>query len=176
MTDKTKKAFNNAIASARMEGFDFTDEQLESLVNIIEQVDTGKMTWQEAVDSLVKKNMRRSDTMEFTKVEYIKERQTAYVDFSVFKCGEIYHITNRDIDVNLLCVCFDVQDDHVRFIIIDELINALSLAGGYKGQHFVLNNDIDFVYSVEHIKLYSLVNPIRDTTEYTMIVNSRKSF
>ena len=55
MTDKTKKAFNNAIASARMEGFDFTDEQLESLVNIIEQVDTGKMTWQEAVDSLVKK-------------------------------------------------------------------------------------------------------------------------
>lgn len=55
MTDKTKKAFNNAIASARMEDFDFTDEQLESLANIIEQVDNGKMTWQEAVDSLVKK-------------------------------------------------------------------------------------------------------------------------
>lgn len=45
MTDKAKKAFNNAIASARMEGFDFTDEQLESLVDIIEQVDNGKMTW-----------------------------------------------------------------------------------------------------------------------------------
>ena len=45
MTDKTKKAFSNAIASARMEGFDFTDEQLESLANIIEQVDDGKMTW-----------------------------------------------------------------------------------------------------------------------------------
>jgi Ca2+-binding EF-hand superfamily protein len=60
MTDKTKKAFNNALASARMEGFDFTDEQLESLVDIIEQVDDGKMTWREAIDSLVKK-YRRSD-------------------------------------------------------------------------------------------------------------------
>ena len=60
MTDKTKKAFNNAIASARMEGFDFTDEQLESLTDIIEQVDAGKMTWREAIDCLVKK-YRRSD-------------------------------------------------------------------------------------------------------------------
>jgi Ca2+-binding EF-hand superfamily protein len=58
MTDKTKKAFNNAIASARMEGFDFTDEQLESLVDIIEQVDDGKMTWREAIDSLVQKYRR----------------------------------------------------------------------------------------------------------------------
>ena len=48
MTDKTKKAFNNAIASERMEGFDFTDEQLESLANIIEQVDDGKMTFDKA--------------------------------------------------------------------------------------------------------------------------------
>lgn len=55
MTDKTKKAFNNAIASARMEGFDFTDEQFNDLVNLIEQVDDGKMTWQEAIDSLVDK-------------------------------------------------------------------------------------------------------------------------
>ena len=60
MTDKTKKAFNNAIASVRMEGFDFTDEQLESLADTIEQVDDGKMTWQEAIDLLVKK-YRRSD-------------------------------------------------------------------------------------------------------------------
>ena len=55
MTDKTKKAFNNAIASARMEGFDFTDEQLDSLADIIVQVDNGKMTWREAIDSLVLK-------------------------------------------------------------------------------------------------------------------------
>ena len=55
MTDKTKKAFNNAIASARMEGFDFTDDQLESLADTIEQVDDGKMTWREAIDSLVLK-------------------------------------------------------------------------------------------------------------------------
>lgn len=60
MTDKTKKAFNNAIASARMEGFDFTDEQLESLADIIEQVDSGAITWQEAIDSLVQKH-RRND-------------------------------------------------------------------------------------------------------------------
>lgn len=60
MTDETKKAFNNAIASAKMEGFDLTDEQLESLADIIEQVDDGKMTWREAIDSLVQK-YRRSD-------------------------------------------------------------------------------------------------------------------
>ena len=58
MTDKTKKAFNNAIASARMEGFDFTDEQLESLVDLIEQVDSGVITWQEAVDFLVQKHRK----------------------------------------------------------------------------------------------------------------------
>ena len=55
MTDKIKKVFNNAIASARMEGINFTDEQIESLANIIEQVDDGKMTWREAIDSLVDK-------------------------------------------------------------------------------------------------------------------------
>ena len=55
MTDKTKQAFNNAIASTRIEGFDFTDEQLEILADIIEQVDDGKMTWQEAINFLVKK-------------------------------------------------------------------------------------------------------------------------
>ena len=60
MTDKTKKAFNNAIASARMEGFDFTDEQLKSLVDLVEQADNGIMTWQEAIDSLIKK-YRRND-------------------------------------------------------------------------------------------------------------------
>ena len=58
MTDKTKKAFNNAIASVRMEGFDFTDEQLENLADIIEQVDDGKMTWQEAIDSLIQKYIK----------------------------------------------------------------------------------------------------------------------
>jgi hypothetical protein len=60
MTDKTKKAFNNAIASARMEGFDFTDEQLESLADLIEQVDGGAITWQEAIGSILQK-YRRSD-------------------------------------------------------------------------------------------------------------------
>ena len=60
MTDKTKKAFNNAIASVRMEGFDFTDEQLRELAYFIEQVYDNNMTWQEAIDSLVKK-YRRSD-------------------------------------------------------------------------------------------------------------------
>lgn len=60
MTDKTRKAFNNAIANARMEGFDFTDEQLNELAYFIEQVYDNKMTWQEAIDSLVEK-YRRSD-------------------------------------------------------------------------------------------------------------------
>ena len=60
MTDETKKAFNNALASARMEGFDFTDEQLNDLAELIERLYDDKMTWQEAVDSLAKK-YRRSD-------------------------------------------------------------------------------------------------------------------
>ena len=60
MTDETKKAFNNAIASARMEGFDFTDEQLNELAYFIEQVYDKKMTWREAIDLLVEK-YRRSD-------------------------------------------------------------------------------------------------------------------
>lgn len=59
MTDETKKAFNNAIASARMEGFNFTDEQLNELAYFIEQVYDKKMTWREAIDSLVKKYRRR---------------------------------------------------------------------------------------------------------------------
>lgn len=60
MTDKTKKAFNNAIASAKMEDFDLTDEQLESLANLIEQVDGGTITWKEAIDSILQK-YRRND-------------------------------------------------------------------------------------------------------------------
>lgn len=55
MTDETKKAFDNAIASARMEGFNFTDEQLNELACFIEQVYDKKITWQEAIDSLVDK-------------------------------------------------------------------------------------------------------------------------
>lgn len=58
MTEKTKKALNNAIASAKMEGFDFTDEQLKSLIDLIEQVDNGKMTGREAVNSIIKKYRR----------------------------------------------------------------------------------------------------------------------
>ncbi len=58
MTDETKKVFNNVIASVRMEGFDFTDEQFESLADIIEQVDDGKTTWREAIDSLVQKHRK----------------------------------------------------------------------------------------------------------------------
>jgi polyhydroxyalkanoate synthesis regulator phasin len=61
MTDKTKKAFNNAIASARMEGFDFTDEQLNDLADIIEQVDDGKITWQEAINFLIDKYRRMAN-------------------------------------------------------------------------------------------------------------------
>ena len=58
MTDKTKKAFNNAIASVRMEGFDFTDEQLSDLAELIERLYDDKMTWQEAIDSLIQKHRK----------------------------------------------------------------------------------------------------------------------
>jgi hypothetical protein len=55
MTDKTKKAFNNALASARMEGFDFTGEQLDMLTDLIERVDQGEITWEEVINSLVQR-------------------------------------------------------------------------------------------------------------------------
>ena len=55
MTDKTKKAFNNAIASARMEGFDFTDEQIDMLTKLIERVDRGEITWNEAIKYLIER-------------------------------------------------------------------------------------------------------------------------
>ena len=55
MTDETKQACNYFIASIKMKGFDFTDEQIDNLINLIEQVDDGKITWQEAIDSLVDK-------------------------------------------------------------------------------------------------------------------------
>ena len=63
MTNETKKAFNNAIASARMEGFDFTDEQLKSLADLIEQVDSGAITWQEAIGSILQKYRRNDECL-----------------------------------------------------------------------------------------------------------------
>ena len=55
MTDKMQKALSNAIASARMEGFDFTDEQLAMLTDLMEQVDQGGITWEEAINNLVQR-------------------------------------------------------------------------------------------------------------------------
>lgn len=45
MTDKTKKAFNNAIASARMEGLTFTDEKIE----LIRQIVDGEITIEDVI-------------------------------------------------------------------------------------------------------------------------------
>lgn len=55
MTDKTKKALNNALASARMEGFDFTDEQIDMLTKLIERVGSGEITWSEAIKYLIER-------------------------------------------------------------------------------------------------------------------------
>lgn len=55
MTDETKKAFNNAIASARMEGFDFTDEQIDMLTKLIERVGRSEITWSEAIKYLIER-------------------------------------------------------------------------------------------------------------------------
>ena len=48
MTNKTKKAFNNAIASARMEGLTFTDEKIE----LIRQIVDGEITVEEVIRRL----------------------------------------------------------------------------------------------------------------------------
>ena len=49
------KAMQNAIASARMEGFEFTDEQISYLTNLAQQAEDGKITWQEAIKIILKK-------------------------------------------------------------------------------------------------------------------------
>lgn len=55
MTDKIKKALNNALASARIEGFDFTDAQIDMLTKLIERVDRGEITWNEAIKYLTER-------------------------------------------------------------------------------------------------------------------------
>ena len=49
------KAMQNAIASARLEGFEFTDEQIAYLTDLAQQAEDGKITWREAIDQIVKK-------------------------------------------------------------------------------------------------------------------------
>ena len=49
------KAMQNAIASARLEGFEFTDEQIVYLTDLAQQAEDGKITWREAIDQIVKK-------------------------------------------------------------------------------------------------------------------------
>lgn len=56
MTDKIKKALNNALASVRMEGLEFTDEQIDMLTKLIERVDRGEITWSEAVKYLIERH------------------------------------------------------------------------------------------------------------------------
>ncbi len=59
MTDKAKKAFNNALANARMEGLDFTDEQIDMLTKLIERVNRGEITWSEAINSITERHRRK---------------------------------------------------------------------------------------------------------------------
>ena len=55
------KAMQNAIASARLEGFEFTDEQIAYLADLAQQAEDGKITWREAIDEIVKKYRRDND-------------------------------------------------------------------------------------------------------------------
>ena len=55
------KAMQNAIASARLEGFEFTDEQIAYLTDLTQQAEDGKITWREAIDEIVKKYRRDND-------------------------------------------------------------------------------------------------------------------
>lgn len=55
VTDKMQKCLNNAIASVRMEGFEFAPEQLDFLTDLVERVDCGEITWDEAIGTILKK-------------------------------------------------------------------------------------------------------------------------
>lgn len=55
MTDKIKKALNNALASAKMEGLEFTNAQIDMLTKLIERVDRGEITWNEAIKYLIER-------------------------------------------------------------------------------------------------------------------------
>lgn len=59
MTDKAKKNLNNALASAKMEGLEFTDEQINILTKLIERVNRGEITWSEAINSITERHRRK---------------------------------------------------------------------------------------------------------------------
>lgn len=62
MTDKTKKAFNNAIASARMEGYEFTDEQIQFISDLVRRIDNGEISWDEAVQIVKERHTNKNPT------------------------------------------------------------------------------------------------------------------
>ena len=50
MTNKTKKALNNALANVQLEGYEFTLEQIEFIKDLIERIDSRELTWDEAIE------------------------------------------------------------------------------------------------------------------------------
>ena len=61
MDKDINKTMRNVIASARIEGFEFTDEQITNLTNLIQQAEEGKITWRDAIDEIVRKYRKDSD-------------------------------------------------------------------------------------------------------------------
>lgn len=75
MTNKTKKALNNALASARMEGFDFTDEQIDMLTKLIERVGKSEITWSEAIEYLTERYKVSKWTLTKLSLSHQKKRK-----------------------------------------------------------------------------------------------------
>ena len=57
MNDKLK----NSLASLEMEGFAFTGEQIEFIRNLVERIDRGEITWDEAIEIVKARHSNESN-------------------------------------------------------------------------------------------------------------------
>ena len=52
---------NNAFASWEAEGFTFSDNEKQFILSLVERVDIGELTWDEAVDIIKEKRHENND-------------------------------------------------------------------------------------------------------------------
>ena len=51
--------FNNALANVRLEGYEFTLEQIEFIKDLVERIDSKAITWDEAI-KIIKERHRKN--------------------------------------------------------------------------------------------------------------------
>ena len=52
----------NALASVQIEGYEFTDEQIQFISDLVRRIDGGEISWDEAVQIVKERHNERNDT------------------------------------------------------------------------------------------------------------------